>query len=434
MFVNKIKKFENQTLKILLNNNALLNSKSSKKYIKNDKNDGLLKLIKDTDNNNKNSNNNINEYQSSLINNNNQMSLNINRDIEQKNKIFSYLDYYRRKQRNVKNKYSHDEKDKNQNIGKSNSQNNHQKNKNNISNNIQVGNNNFSSNSLKNKSCKLHLSKGNKANSVNSNKNYTNNKNQIDSLINKMQINAFNSMKKMVENNKQKIFLKNENKNYLKLTRNSNYNINKIGLFGLTSYITNSNQNEMPTFNKNNNNINNNIKTKIRLRSNKKNLFYNSPSSIFDFIKMSKLKKSNNNNNINDNQQQQEQPEIKNNHIQNVNININNQINIGFNNFKDIICFNGGNKNNKVGRKILSRNNRNIEYKTISQNKDIHNRHFQNVKGNNNNIFHTSKLSTINNKNSLGRNGHINSNKELKVINQYLFQSFKTINISKKKI
>jgi hypothetical protein len=152
----------------------------------------------------------------------------------------------------------------------------------------------------------------------------------------------------------------------------------------------------MPSLNNNNNN---NLKTKLRLRSNKNNIFYNSPSSIFDFIKMSKLKRTNNNyncNNFNINDiQQPEQHEIKNN-IQNVNININNQINIGINNFKDII----------------SRNeNRNKEFKTITQNKVNYNRPFHNMKrkNNNNNIFQKNKLSTINLKKFLGRNKKKNS-------------------------
>ena len=437
MFEHKIKKFETQSLKILLNNNnALLNSKSSKKYMKNE---GLLKLLRDNDNiNNKNSKNNNNEYQSSLINNN-QNSLYINKNSRNKNKIFSYLDYYRKKQKFSKNKSSQDEIDKNKNIIKNNSQYN-QKNINNNINNIQLGNN-FSTNSIKNKSCKINLPKNNNINSVN-NTNYTN-KNHLESIINKVQINALNSIKKMAS--KQKIILKNENKNSVKLTRNSNCNINKIGLFGLTSYITNSNQNEiMPNLNKsnnnnknnnNNNNTNNiNVNSRIRFKSNKTKRFYHSPSSIFDFIKMSKLKKANNNNYDVDTQQEHEH---KNKYIQNVNININNQINIGINNIKDLITFSGNNKKNKVDRKIISRNQyRNIEFKTINQNKGVHNSDLPAYKGNKKNqiLYSINKMSTINQKNSFGRNEYINSNKDFNLVNHYFLHSFKTINNSNKKV
>ena len=434
MFEHKIKKFEKQSLKILLNNNnALLNSKSSKKYMKNE---GLLKLLRDNDNvNNKNSKNNNNEYQSSILNNN-QNSLYAHKNNRNKNKIFSYLDYYRKKQKSNKNKFSQDEIDKNKNIIKNNSQYN-QNNINNNINNIQLCNN-FSTNSIKNKSCKINLPKNNNINSVN-NTNYTN-KNNLESIINKAQINAFNSIKKMAS--KQKIILKNENKKSLKLTRNSNYNMNKIGLFGLTSYITNSNQNEiMPNLNKsnnnnknNNNNNNININSRIRFKSNKTKRFYHSPSSIFDFIKMSKLKKAINNNYEGDIQQEHEH---NNKYIQNVNININNQINIGINNIKDLVAFSGSNKKNKVGRKIISRNqNRNIEFKTINQNKGIHNSDIPVYKGNKKNqiLYNINKMSTINQKNSFGRNEYINSNKDLNLVNHYFLHSFKTINNSNKKI
>ena len=121
----------------------------------------------------------------------------------------------------------------------------------------------------------------------------------------------------------------------------------------------------------------------------------------------------------------------------NKNTNINNQINIGINNIKDLITFSGNNKKNKVDRKIISRNqNRNIEFKTINQNKGVHNSDLPAYKGNKKNqiLYSINKMSTINQKNYFGRNEHINSNKDLNLVNHYFLHSFKTINNSNKKV
>ena len=69
------------------------------------------------------------------------------------------------------------------------------------------------------------------------NKNY-NNKNQLDTLLNKIKNNAFNSIKKRSLHNK-KIKLKNQNMNYINLTRNSHI-LNKASLGFIINY-TNSN-------------------------------------------------------------------------------------------------------------------------------------------------------------------------------------------------
>ena len=455
---NKPKKFEAQTLKILLNNNnGLLNSKSCKKFLKNN---CLWKLLNDKE---KISNNDFNNNIATINNNNNknnnnQNILGANKNYKVKTKILSNIDIFKKRAipKSGKKKFSSDEINKN--LIKNKTQYN-PKNTNILKNNNTNLTNNFYSNSkngsfgkintIKKKSNNILLSK--KTINLNNNNNH-NNKNQLDSILNKIQANAFNSIKKMATR-KKKLILKKEskNKNITNFTRNSNYNMNmnKMGYFGLTSNCTNSNINYenmvIQNLANNENNINNdNSNIKLRSNSHKNENFYNSHSSIFDLIKKTKLKKDNfNNNNVNKvnsnlyyGNSQIEQ--IKNSHIQNVNININNQINIGFNHFNDLMTFSGNKKKNKIQRKIIYRNkNRNMEFNTIDQNIILSNNNFPtsfaNYKKNkdNSNLFQTNKLSTLNHKNSFGSTNNVNYNRNIKLVNHYLFRSFKTINNNK---
>ena len=85
----KIKKFETQTLKILLNNNynGLFNSKSCKKLVKNG---GLWKLLKNKENMSKDIDDNIITINNNKNNNNNKQNL-LNAKNKNKNKILSYI-------------------------------------------------------------------------------------------------------------------------------------------------------------------------------------------------------------------------------------------------------------------------------------------------------------------------------------------------------
>ena len=416
----KIKKFETQTLKILLNNNynGLFNSKSCKKLVKNG---GLWKLLKNKENMNKDIDDNINTINNNR-NNNKQNLLNPKNNNKNKNKILSYIDAINKNF--IKNKIHHS------------------KNKNNINN--ENLSNKYASNSkngsfgkvnnMKKKSSKITLSKN-----INLNNNNTNNKdkNQLESIINKIQANAFNSIKKMASRNK-KILLKKDSKNSINITRNSNTNnniyMNKNSYFGLTSNFTNSNiKNE------------NGIIPNLKLRSNSHNdkNGYSSSSSIFDLVEKSKSRKeidkicniniyNTNLNKKNSNNLYKgifQIDELKNNNnVHNVNININNQINVGFNNLNDLKAFSGSKKKNKVQRKIIYRNQNRNEFNTINQN-IINNNDYKTSYADDKkskekpNLLNKNKLT--NQKNSFGNNNN------LKLINHYLFRSFKTINNNK---
>ena len=91
----KIKKFETQTLKILLNNNfnGLFNSKSCKKLVKNG---GLWKLLKNKENMSKDIDDNIITINNNK-NNNKQNLLNPKNNNKNKNKILSYIDAFKKK-------------------------------------------------------------------------------------------------------------------------------------------------------------------------------------------------------------------------------------------------------------------------------------------------------------------------------------------------
>ena len=90
----KIKKFETQTLKILLNNNynGLFNSKSCKKLVKNG---GLWKLLKNKENMSKDIDDNIITINNNKNNNNNKQNL---LNAKNKNKILSYIDAFKKNQ------------------------------------------------------------------------------------------------------------------------------------------------------------------------------------------------------------------------------------------------------------------------------------------------------------------------------------------------
>ena len=447
----KIKKFETQTLKILLNNNynGLFNSKSCKKLVKNG---GLWKLLKNKENMSKDIDDNIITINNNKNNNNNNNKQNLlNAKNKNKNKILSYIDAFKKKSipKSGKSKFSIEEINKNFIKNKIH----HSKNINNINN--ENLSNKYASNSkngsfgkinnMKKKSCKITLSKKN----INMNNNNTNNKdkNQLESIINKIQANAFNSIKKMASRNK-KILLKKDSKNSINITRNSNTNnniyMNKNSYFGLTSNFTNSNikyENGIIP------NLYNNISatSNLKLRSNSHNdkNGYSSSSSIFDLVEKSKSKKeidkicniniyNTNLNKKNSNNLYKgifQIDELKNNNnVHNVNININNQINVGINNLNDLKTFSGNKKKNKVQRKIIYRNQNRNEFNTINQNII------------NNNDYQTSYADDKKNKekpNLLNKNkltnqkNAFNNNNNLKLINHYLFRSFKTINNNK---
>ena len=439
----KIKKFETQTLKILLNTNynGLFNSKSCKKLVKNG---GLWKFLKNKENMSKDIDDNIITINNNNKNNSKQNLINV----KNKTKILSYIDAFKKKSipKSGKSKLSIEEINKNFIKNKAR----HSKNLNNINNenlcnkyasNSKNGSFGKINNMKKKSSCKITLLKKN----INLNNNNTNNKDkfQLESIINKIQANAFNSIKKMASRNK-KILLKKDSKNSFNITRNSNTKnniyMNKNSYFGLTSNFTNSNikyENGIIP------NLHNNISatSNLKLRSNSHNdkNGYNSSSSIFDLVEKSKSKKEIDkmcniniyNTNLNKNNSNNlykgifQIDELKNNNnVNNVNININNQINLGFNNLNDLKTFSGSKKKNKVQRKIIYRNQNRNEFNTINQN-IINNNDYQTSYADDKkskekqNLLHKNKL--INQKNVFGNNN-------LKLINHYLFRSFKTIN------
>ena len=114
--------------------------------------------------------------------------------------------------------------------------------------------------------------------------------------------------------------------------------------------------------------------------------------------------------------------------MHNVNININNQINVGINNLNDLKTFSGNKKKNKVQRKIIYRNQNRNEFNTINQN-IINNNDYQTSYADDKK--NKEKPNLINkNKLTNQKNAFVNNN-NLKLINHYLFRSFKTINNNK---
>ena len=366
IFSNKIKKYEAKNLKILLNNNAeLLNSNSNKKFRKNN---GLWKLLKLNQNINiESSKNGVVENKNNLNNIHN--SLSIGNNIRRKNKPFSNLNYYNKQ----KNKLVIDI---NKNLIKSNTK--YKSKESSINNkNIKLENN-FSLNSNKNKENEKKFPKSNKNNEK------IIKRVQLDSIVNKIQINAFNSIIKMATYS-QKFILKihNNNKTNLKQNTNSNHNLNL--------------------------NLNYN-KKELRTNSYKNKKLYHSPSNYLEFIKISKMKENNVENKIYKD--------------------ISHKFHQRFHN--DKLSFkNDIEKNNfhKFERKIISRNKRNSECNALLHNFGIsynNNRtsliNFKLNKGVTNK-FTNNKLKTINHNSNIAIN-NINKSKNINLINHFLFSSF----------
>ena len=432
---NTLKKIGSQKIKILLNkNNGILKSKSNKKIIRKN---GLWNLLKEKESINIKShdddktNNDINELSNKEnlinINKNNNKKSNISYINLSKNKsvqkIINKLSPYNNIPNSIQNKKKYSQK-------------------NNITNNLTNNSNyaTFEKNDIKRKSFNyISLSK-NQINIKNNCKNY--NKNLINSIINKIKYNEIKSIKNRTLN-RNKISLNKQNKNKINLTRNKNNN--KIILYGLTNNYLYSNNSKLNITNSNKNNKNYSSNNELRSKSNKiKNLkFFNSPSSILDFLKINKFqnkyKKSINQGSIN-----------KSNHIHNVNININNQINIKFNHLKDLASFIGNNKKNKIKKNIISRNkNRSLDFNTINQNIIINNNYstfFSNYNKKNKSIrmIKNNKVYDFKNKNSNSRNNNVNYNlesqnsntkdKKIKGKFHYLYNSLKSLNNNNSKI
>ena len=433
-----LKKIGSQNLKFLLNKNkGILRSKSNKKIIKKN---GLWELLKEKgvisfkSQDYYNTNNNTNIIND--INSNKQNTLIINKKpYLNKNSYLSYINLTKKKPL-VKSRNKLSPENKNKNLIKNKKQNNiKNENNNNLTNN---SNYTFEKNEIK-KKCYNHYMNLSKKKNILKKSGNNNNKNLIDSLFNKITSNAFDSFKKKAIN-KKRILFKKQNKKNINLTRNSNiYKI--IGTIGLTNnYIcSNNSKQNMTNSNKNYKNINNNY---LRSKSNKnKNFkFFNSPSSILDFIKktkfQNKIKKNIKNN-----------PTINNrsNYIHNVNININNQINIRFNHLKELSTFIGNNQKNKIIKDNISRNkNRSLDFNTINQNIFINNTYLPNhnrKKGNillikNNKLYGFRKKNTISRNHKLNYNieSLISNNKDSKIRNHYsqFLNSLKSLNNNSK--
>ena len=427
---NTLKKIGMQNLKILLKDNIeKLKSKSNKKLIKKK---GLWNLLNEKDAINKkeqdkiniNSNNlNIDKQSIMIVNNNNNKKTNLTYNTLYKNKSAS----------KIKNKLSSNEENKKQYY----SNNPNQNTINNLTNNSNYGTLENVMNKIKSNS-NINLSKKN--NNKNNNRN-NKNKKLIDSIINKIKNNTFNSIKKKTFN-KKKIILKKQNK--INLTRNTNFNINKIDSFGLTTNYLYSNNSKKNIINNNvyKNNSHYEIRANSKIIKNHKKI--NSPSSIFDFIKMSKLHKT-----FKKNKNSHKSIDDKSNHIHNVNININNQINIGFSHIKEFNSFLGNNKKKKTKDKLISRNrNKSLDFNTINQNIIISNNNYKTFFSNNSRkkenmgVVKNIKLSGFKNKNAISRNnkiyynieGLITKNKDKKIKNNFnsLFNSLKSFNNNNK--
>ena len=398
---NTLKKIGTQKIKILLNkNNGILKSKSNKKIIRKK---GLWNLLKEKESmnikshDNDKTNNDINDLS------NKENLINVNKIIK-KNSNISYMNLSKNKSvKKIINKLSPYNNNPNsiQNK-KKNSQ------KNYITNNLTNNSNyaTFEKNGIKKKSYNYFALSKNQINIKNNCKNY--NKNLINSILNKIKYNEIKSIKNRTLN-RNKILLNKQNKSKINLTRNNN----KIFLYGLTNNYLYSNNSKLNITNSNKINKNYSSNNELRPKSNNvKNLkFFNSPSSILDFLKINKIqnkyKKSVNQSSNN-----------KSNHIHNVNININNQINIKFNYLKDLASFIGNNKKNKIKKSIISRNkNRSLDFNTINQNIIINNNYSTffsnyNKKKKSIKIIKNNKIYEFKNKNSNSRNNKINNNIE----------------------
>ena len=400
---NTLIKIGSQKIKILLNkNNGILKSKSNKKIIRKN---GLWNLLKEKESINIKShdddktNNDINDLS------NNENLINVNKNIN-KNSNISYINLSKNKSvKKIINKLSPYNNNPNsiQNKKKYSQ-------KNYITNNLTNNSNyaTFDKNDIKKKSYNYFGISKNQINIKNNYKNY--NKNLINSIINKIKYNEIKSIKNRTLN-RNKISLNKQNKSKINLTRNNNSN--KIILYGLTNNYLYSNNSKLNITSSNKNNKNYSSNNEIRAKSNKiKNLkFFNSPSSILDFLKINKFqnkyKKNINQGSIN-----------KSNHIHNVNININNQINIKFNHLKDLASFIGNNKKNKNKKSIISRNkNRSLDFNTINQNIIINNNYSTffsnyNKKKKSIRIIKNNKIYEFKNKISISRNNKVNYNIE----------------------
>ena len=401
---NTLKKIGSQKLKILLNKNkGILKSKSNKKI---NKKNGLWDLLRDRETINiksHNSNNtNDGDNMKDLGKKHNDIFINKNRN---KNFNISYISLTKNKStKKFINKLSPN--NKNVNIVQ-NKRLHHQKNYNR---NINLTNNN--SNYVTFEKCDFHKKYLNNIGLSKKKIELKNNgkiKNQIELLINKN--NEFNSIKKR-SLNKKKILLKKYNKNRINITRNINNN--KISLFSLTNNYMHSNNSKLNLSSSNKNIKNCNSNNDLTSKSNNiRNLkFFNTSSSILDFLKISKFQNKNkkiinNNNQFNVN---------KSNHIHNVNININNQINIRFNQLKDLASFIRNTKKNRIKKGVISRNkNRSLDFHFINQNiinKNYSTFFFNNRKKDNLAMIKNNKIMGLKYKKSFSRNSKINYNIE----------------------
>ena len=428
---NTLKKIGSQKLKILLNKNkGILKSKSNKKIFKKN---GLWDLLRDRETINIKSHNSNNTNDGDGMNDlgKKYSDIFINRN-RNKNSNISYISLTKNKStKKFINKLSPN--NKNVNIVQ-NKRLHHQKN---YHRNSNLTNNNsnydtFDKNDFKKKYFNnIGLSK--KKIEI---KNNGKIKNQIELLLNKSKNNELNSIKKR-SLNKKKILLKKYNKNKINITRN--INSNKISLFGLTNNYMHSNNSKLNLSSSNKNIKNCYSNNDLRSKSNKiRNLkFFNTPSSILDFLKITKFhnknKKAINNNQITVN---------KSNHIHNVNININNQINIRFNQLKDLASFIKNTKKNRIKKGVISRNkNRSLDFHFINQN--INNKNYSTFFSNNRKkdslaMIKNNKIMGLKYKKSFSRNNKINYNiesinsnnkdKKLKTNYHYFFNSLKSLN------
>ena len=435
----ELKKIGSQNLKILLNkNNGILKSKSNKKLIKKNGLFNLLKekgviSIKSQDYNNTNNNTNI----INDLTNNKQNTLIINKNpYINKNSNLSHINLSKKKSI-MKSRSKLSPEIKNKNIIKNKKQNQkYYNNNNNLTNNSNY--NTFDKNDIKRKSYNyINISK---KNFILKNCGNNSNKNLIDSILNKIKTNAINSNKKRTLN-RQKMLLRKQHKKNINLTRNGT--INRIGTLGLTNnnyiYPNNSKQN----ITNSNKNYKNSCNNELRSRSNKnKNFkFFNSPSSILDFLKKTKfqrkIKKNFKNNQLLNN---------KSNYIHNVNININNQINIKFNHLKELTSFIGHNKKNKIIKETNTRNkNRSLDINAINQNIIINNTFLSNYNKKKSNLpnVKNNRLYGFKYKNVLSRNNKLyynieslmSNNKDNRIRNHHYSQflnSLKSLNNNSK--
>ena len=423
---NNLKKIGSQKLKILLNkNNGILKSKSNKKIIKKN---GLWDLLKyrETTNIKCHDSNNTNNDLNDLYNKDNIIIVNKNIN---KNSNISYLSLSKNKStKKLISKLSPNNNNINIIQNKWHSyQKNYYRNS-----NLTNNNSNYATYEKNDIQKKYYNNIGFPKKKIKL-KNNEKNKNQIDLLLSKIKNIELNSIKRR-SLNKKKILLKNQNRNRINITRNINNN--KISLFGLTNNYIHSTNSKLNISNSNKNYSSNN---ELGTKSNKiKNLkFFNSPSSIQDFLKITKPQNKSKKNIISN------QVTInKSNHIHNVNININNQINIKFNQLKDLTSFIRNSKKKKIKKGIISRNkNRSLDFHIINQNIGTNNysSFFSNNKKKENiRMIKNNKLYGFKCKNSISRNSKLsynidslnsnNKDKKIKTNYHYLFNSFKSLN------